>query len=62
MACKKAKKIFVTLTLCSLFLSTGCLQNLENSIRLENVDFVYPNTEKKVLKTKPVLKLEKMQL
>jgi ATP-binding cassette subfamily B protein len=26
------------------------LQNLENSIRLENVDFVYPNTEKKVLK------------
>jgi len=31
MACKKAKKIFVTFTLCSLFLSTGCLQNLENS-------------------------------
>ena len=26
------------------------LQNLENSIRLESVGFVYPNTEKKVLK------------
>ena len=31
MACKKAKIFFVTFTLCSLFLSTGCLQNLDNS-------------------------------
>ena len=31
MTCKKTKKIFVTFTLCSLFLSTGCLQNFENS-------------------------------
>ena len=31
MTCKKTKKIFVTFTLCSLFLSTGCLQNLDNS-------------------------------
>ena len=27
----KTKKIFVTFTLCSLFLSSGCLQNFENS-------------------------------
>ena len=31
MTCKKTKKIFVTFTLCSLFLSSGCLQNFENS-------------------------------
>jgi len=31
MTYKKTKKIFVTFTLCSLFLSSGCLQNFENS-------------------------------
>ena len=31
MTCKKTKKIFVTFTLCSLFLSSWCLQNFENS-------------------------------
>ena len=31
MTCKKTKKIFITFTLCSLFLSSGCLQNFENS-------------------------------
>jgi hypothetical protein len=45
MACKKAKKIFVTFTLCSLFLSTGCLQNLENSGFLNsNNNFLQKNS------------------
>ena len=45
MTCKKAKNIFVTFTLCSLFLSTGCLQNVENSSFLNSSNKLFAKEE-----------------